>query len=156
MDGHRLGLPLAAAAAVVAATAATIALRPRSGLIDPAPVDAKAYFSDRELDRARDYRGPQRLLGVAGLALSAGTLAVAAIRPPRRVRRALERAERRPYRGAAAAGAAISLALVAVGLPVGAIAHDRAVDVGLSTQDWGPWLVDVAKSAGVSAVLAAG
>jgi STE24 endopeptidase len=36
------------------------------------------------------------------------------------------------------------------------VAHERAVDFGLSTQDWGPWLGDVAKSTGVSAVLAAG
>jgi STE24 endopeptidase len=156
MGGHRLGLPAAIAVAVVAAGAATIALRPRSGQIEPAPVDAEAYFSARELERARDYRGPQRALGLAGLALSGGTLAFLALRPPRRVRRALGRAGRRPLLGAAAAGAGISLVLVVVNLPVAAVAHDRSVDVGLSTQGWGEWLVDSAKAAGVEAVLAAG
>ena len=33
--------------------------------------------------------------------------------------------------------------------------HERAVDVGLSTQTWGPWLGDLAKSAGIEAVFAA-
>jgi STE24 endopeptidase len=34
------------------------------------------------------------------------------------------------------------------------VSHQRAVDVGLSTQDWGPWLGDVAKSTGIGAVFA--
>ena len=38
-------LPVAAVAAVVAATAAALLIRPRGGLIDPAAVDATAYFS---------------------------------------------------------------------------------------------------------------
>jgi STE24 endopeptidase len=41
-------------------------------------------------------------------------------------------------------------------LPIDAVQHDRSVDVGLSTQDWGPWLVDVAKSTGIGAVMAGG
>ncbi|MGE5636696.1 MAG: M48 family metalloprotease, partial [Nocardioidaceae bacterium] len=59
-------------------------------------------------------------------------------------------------RHGAAVGAGISLTLVAVGLPLAAAAHERAVDVGLSTQSWGPWLTDVGKAAGVQAALAAG
>jgi STE24 endopeptidase len=43
---------------------------------------------------------------------------------------------------------------VVVGLPLAAWRHERAYDVGLSTQTWGPWLGDVAKSAGIEAVLA--
>lgn len=156
MDGHRLGLPLAAVLAVVAATAATVALRPRTGSIDPAPVEAEGYFSANELERAREYRGPQRALGMAALVLSGGTLALIALRPPRRVRRAFERAGRRPLLGAAAAGAGIAVTLTVVGLPISAVAHERAEDVGLSTQSWGPWLADVAKGTGVEVVLAAG
>ena len=57
--------------------------------------------------------------------------------------------------GGAAAGAGISLLLVLVELPLAAWRHDRAVDVGLSTQDWADWLVDVAKSSGIDAVFAA-
>src|SRR5262249_15524378 len=49
---------------------------------------------------------------------------------------------------------ALSIGLTALQLPVSAISHHRAVDVGLSTQDWGPWLGDVAKSTGIGAVFA--
>ncbi len=73
-----------------------------------------------------------------------------ALRPPRERLRRL-----RPVRGAAAAAGAISLVLVLVNLPLDAIRHERAVDVGLSTQDWGPWLWDVAKAAGIGAAFAA-
>lgn len=135
---------------MVAATAATLLIRPRGGLIEPAAVDATAYFSPAELDRAEDFRGPQRLLGLGGLALSGATLLLIALRLPR------ERLRGHPIRGAAAAGAAIALVVVLVGLPLDAIRHQRAVDVGLSTQDWGPWLGDVAKSAGIGALFAAG
>ncbi len=156
MGINRLRLPFAVVATVVAATAATVALRPRSGLIEPAAVDAQAYFSAAEIERARAFRGPQRVLGVGGLVVSGGVLALVALRPPRAVRRSLERAGRRPLAGSAAAGAGLSLALVVATLPLDAVAHARAVDAGLSTQAFGPWLVDAAKAAGIGAVLAGG
>jgi Zn-dependent protease with chaperone function len=143
-------LPVAGLAAVVAAAAATLLIRPRGGLIEPAAVDPTAYFSAAQLDRAADFRGPQRLLVLAGLGLSGATLLLLAVRMPR------ERLRGRPVRGAAAAGAGIAVVLVLVNLPLDAVRHDRAVDVGLSTQDWGPWLGDVAKSAGIGALFAAG
>src|SRR4051794_18033697 len=155
MEAHRVGLPVAVGIAVLAAGAATFALRPRSELIQPAPVAATDYFSASQLDRIHDYTGTQRLLGLGGLALSTGTLAFVALRPPRRVRRALERGAARPILGAAATGGALSLVLVVVGLPLGAVAEQRARDFGLSTQDWGGWLGDAAKSAGIGAVFAA-
>jgi STE24 endopeptidase len=155
MEGHRVGLPLAVGIAVVAAGAATFALRPRSQLIQPAPVAATDYFSASQLDRIHAYTGTQRLLGLGGLALSTGTLVLIAVRPPRRVRRALERGAARPILAAAATGGALSLTLVLVGLPLGAIAEQRARDFGLSTQDWGGWLGDAAKSAGIGVVFAA-
>src|SRR4051794_2006522 len=155
MEAHRVGLPLAVGIAVVAAGAATFALRPRDELIQPAPVAATDYFSASQLDRIHDYTGRQRLLGLGGLALSTGTLAFVALRPPRRVRRALERGAARPILGAAATGGALSLVVVVVGLPLSAVAEQRARDFGLSTQNWGGWLGDVAKSAGIGAVFAA-
>jgi Zn-dependent protease with chaperone function len=154
MEGHRSRLPLAILVAAVAAGAATLILRPRGGLIDPASVEKTAYFSAKQLKRAEDFRGPQRLLGLAGIGVSGAALAVLAFRPPGPARRAFERAGRRPILGAAAAGAGISVVLVAVGLPLAAVSHERSVDVGLSTQDWGPWLGDVGKFTAVQAVFA--
>jgi STE24 endopeptidase len=152
--GHsgRARLPLALAVAVAAAAAATLLLRPRSGLIEPVAVDAQSYFTALQLDRAKDFRGVQRLITLGGLVLSTGTLALVAWRPPRRL---FERLAGRPILGAATAGAGLSLLLVVVDLPLSAWSHQRAVDVGLATQNWPDWLVDVAKSAAIGAGFAA-
>jgi STE24 endopeptidase len=154
MHDRGIRLPVAVGVAVVAAVAATLALRPRGGLIHPSPAKATAYFSPAELGRIHDYTGPQRALALGSLALSGAALAVLALRPPRRVRRALERAGARPLIGAAAAGAAIVVAVGVVTLPLAAVGHSRAADYGLSTQDWGGWAADWAKSSAIEAVLA--
>ena len=156
MRAHGYRLPAAILVAAVAAGSSTLLLRPRSGLIEPAAASAGDYFTAQELERARDFRRPQRVIGWTNLALTTGALAVVVLRPPRRVRRALEHAARRPVVGSAATGAAIALAITAVGLPLAAVAHERAVDVGLSTQDWGPWLGDVAKAGAINAVMFGG
>ncbi|HZG48293.1 MAG TPA: M48 family metalloprotease [Thermoleophilaceae bacterium] len=148
----RSRLPLAILAAAVAAAGATLLLRPRTGLIEPVAVEAEAYFTAFELDRAEDFRGMQRVLGLASLGVSVGTLAVLAWRPPRGL---LERLGRRPLLGGAAAGAGISLLLVVTGLPLGAWMRARALDVGLATQSWPDWALDTAKAAGIGAVFAA-
>ena len=155
MEAHRLGLPIAVGIAVVAAGAATFALRPRHGLVQPAPVAAEAYFSPSELDRAHDFRVPQRWIGLGGLAIEGATLALLVFRPPRRLRRALERGSRRPIVAAAAAGAGFAVLLVVIELPLSAVSEQRARDVGLSTQTWGSWLEDIAKSTAISMVLTA-
>src|SRR5688572_33449653 len=80
-------LPVAALAAVVAAAAATLLIRPRGGLIDPAAVDVTAYFSADQVERAEDFRGPQRLLGLAGLVTSGTTLLLLPGKLPRQRRR---------------------------------------------------------------------
>jgi STE24 endopeptidase len=147
----RLRLPLAILVAVAAAGAATFLLRPRSGLIEPVPVDVEAYFTSLQLDRAEDFRSVQRLLGIGGLVVGTGTLALLAWRPPR----LLERLGKRPLLGAAAAGAGISVLLVVVGLPISAWQRSRALDVGLATQSWPDWIVDVLKSTAIDAVIAA-
>jgi len=137
---------------VVAAAAATYLLRPRSGLIEPAAVEAKSYFTAFQLDRAEDFRGLQRLIAAGGLVVGTGTLALLAWRSPRGM---IERLARRPVLGAAVVGAGISLLLVVVDLPLSAWSHERAVDVGLSTQDWPDWFSDLAKSAVIGAGFAA-
>jgi STE24 endopeptidase len=148
----RSRLPLAILVAVAAAGAATFLLRPRSGLIEPAAVDVKGYFTAFQLERAEDFRSVQRLLGVGGVVAGTATLAFLAWRPPRRL---FDRLAARPILGGAATGAGLSLLLVLVELPLSAVRHERAVDVGLSTQSWLPWLGDVAKSTAIDAVFAA-
>jgi STE24 endopeptidase len=154
MRVHRLGLPLAVVLAAAAAGAATFALRPREGQIEPAEVEPRAYFSDDEVDRAREFRTPQRVIALTNLALSGAVLAVVALRPPRRARDALARG--RPYRTAAAAGAGIAVVVGLVTLPLSAVAHERARDVGLATQGWADWLADVGKAEAIGALFAAG
>jgi STE24 endopeptidase len=139
--------------ASAAAGIATVALRPRSGLIEPAPVEARDYFSDEEIDRARAYQRPQRALGLAAMALDGAALALIALRPPRAVRRALERAEKRPLAGAAAVGAGLSVGFATLGLPLGAVRHRRAVKAGISVQTWPAWFSDLGKASAIGATL---
>lgn len=140
------------ALAVAAAGAATLLLRPRGIAPDAAAVDPTAYFTAEQLDRARDFRGPQRLIGLGALAASGATLALLALRPPAPLRALCARVERRPLLGGAAIGATIVIVLELVGLPFGLVAHERAVDAGLSVQDLSGWLSD----RGLATALAAG
>jgi STE24 endopeptidase len=148
----RLRLPLAIVVGAATAGAATFLLWPRNGVIDPVAVEARSYFTAFQLERAEDYRSVRRLIAVGGLVVGTGTLALLAWRPPRRL---FDRLGRWPIRGAALAGAGLSLLLVAVDLPLAAWSHQRAVDVGLSTQDWPDWFGDLAKSAAIGTVFAA-
>lgn len=131
---------LAVGVALAAAELAVLLLRPKHGIVDPLPVDARDFFSAAQIERAEDYRGPQRALFAASLALEAGALVLL-------IRRGVSR---RPL----VAGAAVSLALVVVTLPIAAISRQRGIDVGLVTRSWGGWAVDVAQSAAIGAALA--
>jgi STE24 endopeptidase len=145
----------AAIAAVIVAEAAVWLLRPRDGEIEPASVRESDYFSDSQLERARDYQGGQRALLVGALAVQGGVLVLLALGRPRFVRRSLEALGARPVLGAAAVGAGLAVTLAVVALPLRTIAHERSVDVGLSTQSFGAWLVDQGKSAAIGAAFAA-
>ena len=155
VDRGRLRWPVALVAAVVVAEAAVFLFRPRSGVIDPAPVSVRSYFSEAELDRARDFRLPQLALYGAGLAVEAGLLAWLVTRPPRRLEAALHGPHRRPLLAAAAAGAALSVGLSLATLPIGAISRQRALDVGLSTQSWGGWALDRVRGEAIGAAMGA-
>jgi STE24 endopeptidase len=150
VDRGRLRLPLALIAAVAVAEAAVLLLRPRDGVIEPAHVSAGSYFSPQEIERAQDFRRPQLALYGGTLLVEGALLAWLVLRPPRRLRGPF----RRPLATAALAGATLSLALEAAPLPLTAVARQRSIDVGLSTQSWGDWAGDVAKSWGIGAVLA--
>jgi STE24 endopeptidase len=146
----------AAVAAVIVAEAAAWLLRPRDEAIEPVPVSESDYFTAAELERAHDYRVGQRWLFIGTLAVEGGLLVVLATGRPSFVRRRLDALATRPVLGAAAAGAALSITLGLASLPTQAIAHERAVDYGLSTQGFGDWLGDQAKAGAISAVIAAG
>jgi STE24 endopeptidase len=156
MRVHRLPSPLAGVAAVGAAWAATFGLRPRRGLIRPAAVDATAYFSASDVDRARAYQRPRRLLGALQLAVTGTALGVVATRPPGPLREWLRRAAERPHGGAALAGAGMSLGGAVLTLPLSVISERRARAAGLSTQRWGGWTSDAAKASLLGAGLAGG
>src|SRR3954453_17925252 len=152
MVAHRSRLPLALVVAAIAAGGATLLLRPRAGAVTPAPPSAGDYFTPHQLDRARDYRRPQRAIMVASLAIEGAALVLLVARPPR----ALVRLGARPLAGAAAAGAALSIGFTVLGLPLAALSEQRSRDAGLSTQRWGPWAGELAKSTAISATMAAG
>jgi STE24 endopeptidase len=152
MERGRWKMPMAVVAALVVAEAGVLLLRPRGEVVEPAPVRATEYFTPAQIERAREFRGPQRALGLGSLAVEVALLAWLAARPPA----ALRRRYRRPVLAAAAAGAVLSVGLGAARLPISAVGHQRAVDVGLSTQGWPDWAGDVAKSWAIGAVFAGG
>lgn len=150
MSRGRWGLPLALIAAVVAAEAAVLLLRPREGIIEPAPVRATSYFSPAQIDRAEDFRHPQLALHGAVVLAELALLALLVRRPPR----ALRGPFRRPLLAAALAGAALSVAVAAAPLPLKAVQRERAKDVGLVTQGWPGYVADLARSWAIGAVIA--
>jgi STE24 endopeptidase len=155
MGTRRFTLPAAVVAAVAVAEVAVWLLRP-DGVIDPLPVSESSFFSAAQLERAHDFRELQRVIGLGGLLAEGALLTWLVVRPPRAaVARAQRLARGRPLLGAAVVGAAVALAVQVVALPFGVWAHERAVDVGLSTQDLGAWLADQGKAGALAAALAA-
>lgn len=146
----------AAVAMLLVAEAAVWLLGPRDQGPEPLPVAESDYFSAAELERAEDFRTGQRWLLLAGLGIEGAVLVAVALGRPRRLRRGLERLAAKPLRGAAVAGAAVASLTQAALLPVSIAAHERAVDVGLSTQSLSSWLWDYARSAAITIAIAAG
>jgi STE24 endopeptidase len=144
-------VPVAIVVAVVVAEAAVALMWPRHGVVGSAPVRAASYFSGAELERGRDFRRPQVLLGLAAMAAELGLLALLVARPPGRLRGPF----RRPILAAAVAGAALSVLVNAAPLPVQVVARQRARDVGLVTQSWPGYGFDLVRSWAIGAVFAA-
>jgi STE24 endopeptidase len=150
MKHDRWMMPAAVVTALAVAEAAVLLLRPREGLIEPEPVEAHAYFSPAEIERAAGFRGPQRAIGLAALGLEGAVLVWLVARPPS----VLRRRARRPVAASAATGAALSVGLGAVAVPLQALSRRRSLRVGLSTQSWGGWGGDIAKSWAIGGVFA--
>jgi STE24 endopeptidase len=143
-------LPVALAAAVVVAELAVLAMRPRDRGPDPVPVEARAYFSQAQIEKAEAFRTGNLWLYLAQTAIGIGVLVAFVRRPPERLA-----ALRRPLLAGAAVGVAISVAAGLAALPLSAVARERAKDVGLVTQDWVGWAGDRAKSEAIAAGFAA-
>jgi len=150
VDRTRLRWAVAVGAAVVVAELAVVLLRPRDGVIEPAPVTAQSYFSDSELERARDYRRPQLVLYGTIVAVEFGLLALLVARPPKRLRGPF----RRPVLAGAIAGAALSVGVSAAVLPLKVVSRERAKHVGLVTQSWSGYARDTAVGWGIGGLIA--
>jgi STE24 endopeptidase len=144
---QRLRLPAVLVTALVVAEAAVMLLRPRERF-PREQAQARAYFSADELARAKRFRSRQFLLFAGQTALELGVLAYAVRRPPQ--------AGRRPALTGAVTAVALTAATTAVALPLRAVARERAKDVGLVTQSWGGWAVDVVKGTAIGGAMAAG
>ncbi len=143
-------LSVALVAAVAAAQTAVLLLRPRGGVIEPAAVSARSYFSASQIERSRAYRRPALALYGAQLAIEGALLLALARRPPGRLRGPF----RRPLVAGVAAGAVLSAGLTVATLPLSAVSRQRALGAGLATQSWPGWAADVAKSTAIGAGLA--
>ena len=143
-------LPVALAAAVVVAELAVVAMRPRDRGPDPVPVEARAYFSEAQIEKAEAFRTGNLWLYLGQTAIGLGVLVLFVRRPPERLA-----GLRRPLLAGAAVGVALSLAGGLAGVPLSAVARERAKDVGLVTQDWAGWAGDRVKSEAIQAGYAA-
>ena len=131
-------------------------LRPREAPIDPADVHAEEYFSAEEIARGTRFARPQLAIGVARAALELGALATAVRRLRSTPRRRRAHAPGSAFGGGALAGATLAVGMTIVPLPLSALARRRAIAVGLITQSWRGWAVDLVKSTAIEAALGAG
>lgn len=143
------------AAALLVAEAAVLLLSPAQAGPEPLPVEAAAYLDPARVAEAEEYASGQRLIGLGLILLEIAALVAFALGRPRALDRALARLERKRRLGAFAAGAMLSVALTLIAVPGGLVAHERAVDVGLSTQELGSWLGDRVRGLAIGAVYAA-
>ncbi len=145
----------AAVVMVIVAEVAVWALGPGETPATPVAVAESDYFSAAELETARDFRSGQRWLTYAGLAIETGVLLLIAFGRPAPVLRTLEGLAKRPLLGAAAVGAGVVVLTGLATLPTRIASHERALDVGLSSQSLGPWLADAGRSTAISLVFTA-
>lgn len=127
-------------------------LSPRQASIEPAEIDLRTYFSEPEIRRGKRFARPQMALALARAAIQLTVLAAVVWRPPR----VLHPRRLSPPASGAATAAELALALTIAQLPLAAVARRRALTVGLITQSWRAWGVDLAKSTAIQSGLASG
>ena len=124
--------------------------RERAQTADPAPL--RQHFTNDEIERGKRFARPQLALGLARGAVDLAALAAIVARPPA----ALRRGARRPALAGALTGGGLAVALTLPSLPFAAASRRRAIGVGLVTQSWRGWAVDLLKATTIEAALAAG
>ena len=119
----------------------------------PPPAAAETVFTRAQIERANAYTDPARVLAwiSLGVSLLVSCLLGFTSWGPRLVSH---------LRGWWWVRVVLAVAAVAVigwlvTLPFAVVGHHRSAQHGLSTQSWGPWLVDQLTSLGISAVIAA-
>jgi STE24 endopeptidase len=135
-------------------------LWPRERAITPARVDLQDHFSAEEIRRGARFARPQLALGLArsGVDTAAMVFAVRVLPSAlssRRLASALEGHLERPVVVGAALGAGLSVAGILPTLPLSVLARRRAIAVGLITQSWRGWALDLAKATAIGSALAA-
>ncbi len=150
---RRKGNPVASPVLLALGTAELGArlLTPRETVLQPARVELTSHFSPAEIERGRRFARPQRALAIVQAGI--GVTAMAAL--TRIAPRLAERLPQAPAVAGAAAGAGLSLALTMPSLPIAAIARRRAIGVGLITQSWRGWSLDLLKASAIQTAFAA-
>jgi STE24 endopeptidase len=136
---------------LVAAELGVRLLRPRERAIEPAPIDLRTYFSDEEIARGARFARPQLALGLARGATELGVLLLVLRAAPRLPAQAVKR----PVVVGALVGASLATATSLAPLPLAAVSRRRAIAIGLVTQSWRGWALDIIKANAIGTGLAA-
>ncbi len=139
--------------AVAAAEAAGRLLSPRESPIEPDDVAVDDYFTAAEIERGARYARPQLAIGLAGSAVGAAGLGLIVRRGARAP--SIPGQSRAPLAAGAATATALALAGTLSSLPLSAVARRRSLKVGLSTQSWRDWGVDIVKATAIQTAFAA-
>lgn len=123
-------------------------LTPRDAPPEAPPVALNRYFSSEEIARGARFARPQLALGLVRAGVDVGALGLVVLRPPRLLARS------NPILSGAAGGASLAVALLLPTLPLAAISRQRAIAVGLVTQSWRGWAVDLVKATAIQSALA--
>ncbi len=140
--------------AVGAAELGVRLLAPRDPAPAPAEVDAAAYFSPQEIERGHRYSRSQLRIALLGTGLE--LIALGSVVSRLKTHGASTRDRDPQVARGALAGAALAGGGTLLALPLSALARRRAIAVGLVTQSWRGWAVDLAKTTAIESGLAAG
>ena len=138
---------------LAAAEAGARLLSPKTRTIQPDQIEPRSYFTSEEIDRGARFARGQLALGFAGTALDLAALVALVKRPPALPHRLAQLGDGPAAAAAAAAGLSVASSLA--GLPLAVLSRRRALEVGLVTQSWRGWVLDVLKQTAIGVPLTA-